>query len=165
MPSPACNKKARIAVPHVGDIVVKIDVTQTRYVVCMRSFSPVHFFFNDAATTEIYTLSLHDALPICTFSYLTVLHELGHAIGLKHPFDGTATLPTSLDTMSYTIMRDRKSTRLNSSHSQISYAVSCLQQKSTHCRAPRRGHCCKNRCNADSLCRMYAILLSCSFFF
>src|SRR2546430_12615139 len=73
------------------------------------------FFFNDTATTEIYTLSLHDALPIsiCPMCFL----------------------PTSIcSTRTVTICwsscaRDRKSTRLNSSHSQISYAVFCLKKK------------------------------------
>src|SRR6266853_5988582 len=77
----------------------------------------IFFFFNDTATTEIYTLSLHDALPIsaqpmrttntCACSiwvpFLAPLDALGNA--------------------------DRKSTRLNSSHSQISYAVFCLKKK------------------------------------
>src|SRR5438270_6578863 len=72
------------------------------------------FFFNDTATTEIYTLSLHDALPICTsFSCLT-----------NSPSRNELMLATTPRT-------DRKSTRLNSSHSQISYAVFCLKKKKT----------------------------------
>src|SRR5256886_13462811 len=72
------------------------------------------FFFNDTATTEIYTLSLHDALPILTVDAAEV--------------DLTATEFKLLRTL---IERegDRKSTRLNSSHSQISYAVFCLKKK------------------------------------
>src|SRR6266567_7325639 len=70
------------------------------------------FFFNDTATTEIYTLSLHDALPI-----LPVV-EVVAADG-----DGDAAPPVDLE------RQDRKSTRLNSSHSQISYAVFCLKKK------------------------------------
>src|SRR5216684_6022150 len=67
------------------------------------------FFFNDTATTEIYTLSLHDALPIST----------------RAPFErnrchGAPQTSTC---------RDRKSTRLNSSHGYISYAVFCLKKK------------------------------------
>src|SRR2546430_10700488 len=77
------------------------------------------FFFNDTATTEIYTLSLHDALPISKCPspstgkwsrrarFLFVLRTLS---SLRSPLD-------------------RKSTRLNSSHSQISYAVFCLKKK------------------------------------
>src|SRR2546430_7383819 len=79
------------------------------------------FFFNDTATTEIYTLSLHDALPISV---------------LIHPCCAmTCTVPV-LPAMSRPVTRalppvpqDRKSTRLNSSHSQISYAVFCLKKK------------------------------------
>src|SRR2546421_6130180 len=72
------------------------------------------FFFNDTATTEIYTLSLHDALPIFE-AEAVVLNR-----GAEH-FE----VPPDLDTHS----RDRKSTRLNSSHDQISYAVFCLKKK------------------------------------
>src|SRR3989475_11628861 len=88
------------------------------------------FFFNDTATTEIYTLSLHDALPIW------------HAGGLGHQPDPTMTLTTTtlggetgglplLESGVIAVVRapDRKSTRLNSSHSQISYAVFCLKKK------------------------------------
>src|SRR2546430_17172388 len=67
------------------------------------------FFFNDTATTEIYTLSLHDALPISR-----------HVRGRDRPSPHHARRPHH---------RDRKSTRLNSSHSQISYAVFCLKKK------------------------------------
>src|SRR5690348_18394871 len=88
------------------------------------------FFFNDTATTEIYTLSLHDALPICRAARveprrprLPRAHQ-GRARrhravrGRRHrePLGG---LP----------LRDRKSTRLNSSHPSISYAVFCLKKK------------------------------------
>src|SRR2546426_5377439 len=81
------------------------------------------FFFNDTATTEIYTLSLHDALPICppTTSIFrspvrsspassekgAIVYRVLHMLGV----------------------RDRKSTRLNSSHLVISYAVFCLKKK------------------------------------
>src|SRR5688572_31817479 len=76
------------------------------------------FFFNDTATTEIYTLSLHDALPISTPNrgnggkdiFLVKVDALGNPQWNK-------------------IIGDRKSTRLNSSHSQISYAVFCLKKK------------------------------------
>src|SRR2546427_8319431 len=82
--------------------------------------SPVafFFFFNDTATTEIYTLSLHDALPI----YIT--H--GHA---DHSF-GISTIRERFPEAR--ALADRKSTRLNSSHSQISYAVFCLKKKTRH---------------------------------
>src|SRR5215510_15959837 len=73
------------------------------------------FFFNDTATTEIYTLSLHDALPISAFGspVLTV------------GFDSKPS-PSLLAALG-----DRKSTRLNSSHVAISYAVFCLKKKKT----------------------------------
>src|SRR5256885_12313001 len=94
------------------------------------------FFFNDTATTEIYTLSLHDALPISTQD------------------TGRSTQPSALSAPSRSYSRrtsrrrrparrrrpmrrgrwgvDRKSTRLNSSHLVISYAVFCLKKKKTH---------------------------------
>src|SRR5690242_20890418 len=79
------------------------------------------FFFNDTAPTEIYTLSLHDALPI---SYLEehVDEELGHDETL---LGDLALLGLDRET----VRGDRKSTRLNSSHMSISYAVFCLKKK------------------------------------
>src|SRR6266699_6424842 len=68
------------------------------------------FFFNDTATTEIYTLSLHDALPIS-----------------KDP--SRPSCPLHRSTPGHLSLRDRKSTRLNSSHVRISYAVFCLKKK------------------------------------
>src|SRR5205809_1462036 len=80
----------------------------------------VLFFFNATATTEIYTLSLHDALPIC---------GVGGTAGddLPQPVrrEGVKTC---------TLVIDRKSTRLNSSHGYISYAVFCLKKKKTKTR-------------------------------
>src|SRR2546430_3458298 len=77
------------------------------------------FFFNDTATTEIYTLSLHDALPI----YRAVCLR-GVCSSPAHPAAGVRTRRV------YALQdQDRKSTRLNSSHSQISYAVFCLKKK------------------------------------
>src|SRR2546427_12934555 len=74
------------------------------------------FFFNDTATTEIYTLSLHDALPI--------LIALAWRFATSRR-DGS----TSIACIDAEASIDRKSTRLNSSHSQISYAVFCLKKK------------------------------------
>src|SRR2546427_10272405 len=79
------------------------------------------FFFNDTATTEIYTLSLHDALPI---SFLMTFDSEPSVIQ-----DYTEDLGTLRDVILRSVPRDRKSTRLNSSHSQISYAVFCLKKK------------------------------------
>src|SRR6266480_7140279 len=72
------------------------------------------FFFNDTATTEIYTLSLHDALPIYRPPRRA---PRGCGRGRR------AVLAAEL------ARRDRKSTRLNSSHMSISYAVFCLKKK------------------------------------
>src|SRR2546429_4236429 len=77
------------------------------------------FFFNDTATTEIYTLSLHDALPIsrhgCAQAAVGGIREDG-----RRPAED------------FVLGRDRKSTRLNSSHGYISYAVFCLKKKIEH---------------------------------
>src|SRR3712207_9237242 len=84
------------------------------------------FFFNDTATTEIYTLSLHDALPI----YLEVgaIRNLDDEAGVLWRRFGITEQST------YVLVnragQDRKSTRLNSSHANISYAVFCLKKKS-----------------------------------
>src|SRR2546422_7152160 len=77
------------------------------------------FFFNDTATTEIYTLSLHDALPILRSASRLIL-TLAVALAL-----GACSDPQRSPT------EDRKSTRLNSSHGYISYAVFCLKKKKT----------------------------------
>src|SRR2546430_6296454 len=85
----------------------------------IRPFGVAHhrsltiFFFNDTATTEIYTLSLHDALPIY--------------FGVSKTCNNDNTVTWSLNFVLKQL--DRKSTRLNSSHSQISYAVFCLKKK------------------------------------
>src|SRR2546429_5043938 len=91
----------------------------------MALLSNVFFFFNDTATTEIYTLSLHDALPISS-----VLWALDPRHGVEFLFAGGATGKQELDAVPG-IQRhlDRKSTRLNSSHGYISYAVFCLKKK------------------------------------
>src|SRR5258708_8294542 len=73
------------------------------------------FFFNDTATTEIYTLSLHDALPISSRS---------RTFRPRAP-------PAPAGGYEDRRRRDRKSTRLNSSHQIISYAVFCLKKKKT----------------------------------
>src|SRR2546422_5954774 len=76
------------------------------------------FFFNDTATTEIYTLSLHDALPI----YLKFSGRSASRGQKVHKFDFACSDVRE-------IKKDRKSTRLNSSHGYISYAVFCLKKK------------------------------------
>src|SRR5438067_7983944 len=83
----------------------------------------IFFFFNDPATTEIYTLSLHDALPISIDDAAERLFYVGK-IGNRAADDDV------LDPRQGThLIRDRKSTRLNSSHVSISYAVFCLKKK------------------------------------
>src|SRR2546422_8457541 len=98
------------------------------------------FFFNDTATTEIYTLSLHDALPICLWRFLRARSRHGGSArgGTSERDDvraspRTASAPTRSASRSST--SDRKSTRLNSSHGYISYAVFCLKKKTIDHRA------------------------------
>src|SRR5256886_4433552 len=82
----------------------------------------IFFFFNDTATTEIYTLSLHDALPIL-FSDFRLFRLIMDEVEKTLAY-------VDLDlARGYAELVDRKSTRLNSSHSQISYAVFCLKKK------------------------------------
>src|SRR5256885_15387908 len=81
------------------------------------------FFFNDTATTEIYTLSLHDALPIWISSSEREMVE-GSSIMVVSSSRKIWRLSWSTSSS-----RDRKSTRLNSSHLVISYAVFCLKKK------------------------------------
>src|SRR3712207_8027960 len=91
----------------------------------------VFFFFNDTATTEIYTLSLHDALPISVFQpLLKDFRHLPKAYCYRCPFHSSKNgccleCARSVED----IILDRKSTRLNSSHANISYAVFCLKKK------------------------------------
>src|SRR3712207_8811316 len=86
------------------------------------------FFFNDTATTEIYTLSLHDALPI----FKVNLSELPELVGDVLARVGDGAVGADDDLVGLVLVRalvDRKSTRLNSSHANISYAVFCLKKK------------------------------------
>src|SRR2546422_8421638 len=100
------------------------------YWIVLCSGLVVFFFFNDTATTEIYTLSLHDALPICIERAICI------------PFTNTG--PDRGDQRSNFLVGkhliqtrlDRKSTRLNSSHGYISYAVFCLKKKTKQSREP-----------------------------
>src|SRR3712207_9197627 len=85
------------------------------------------FFFNDTATTEIYTLSLHDALPISRGG--APVPRPGRAAG--RPEGVHAARHGDQDLRRGGAQGDRKSTRLNSSHANISYAVFCLKKKKT----------------------------------
>src|SRR5262245_66604975 len=80
----------------------------------LSASSTLSFFFNDTATTEIYTLSLHDALPISIKRLASSPSRSRVPSRLRRPAP---------------LARDRKSTRLNSSHLGISYAVFCLKKK------------------------------------
>src|SRR2546430_10843110 len=80
----------------------------------------IFFFFNDTATTEIYTLSLHDALPISVG---------GGTAPARSGSICTSRKRQTAASIFWIRLVDRKSTRLNSSHSQISYAVFCLKKK------------------------------------
>src|SRR2546430_7822489 len=99
------------------------------------------FFFNDTATTEIYTLSLHDALPI---SGICTKGDCGGERWVAFKTGFACLHKTSYAWICIKIFfypcysQDRKSTRLNSSHSQISYAVFCLKKKQTTPRCPLR---------------------------
>src|SRR3712207_8165476 len=100
-------------------------------------------FVNDAATTEIYTLSLHDALPICGCGWRgrspdeNVSPHRPQAVPFECRPQGPRRLIGSQPTGHSPSVRlqgppqDRKSTRLNSSHANISYAVFCLKKKNT----------------------------------
>src|SRR3712207_9008533 len=97
------------------------------------------FFFNDTATTEIYTLSLHDALPISGRRWLMQHPPIpGLSLGpvaASQLAESTRQLLRGLGPIRRTLCQavedepDRKSTRLNSSHANISYAVFCLKKK------------------------------------
>src|SRR2546430_11371335 len=93
-------------------------ILSIRITPCLLLTFSFFFFFNDTATTEIYTLSLHDALPIWQ------KHRPKHAAGLRNHVGQFL--------IGLGARADRKSTRLNSSHSQISYAVFCLKKKKTN---------------------------------
>src|SRR3712207_7471843 len=102
------------------------------------------FFFNDTATTEIYTLSLHDALPISDLAVQAEVRRLAEEFMERHDrldvlvnnaglvqSTRTETRDGIETTLAVNHLADRKSTRLNSSHANISYAVFCLKKKKT----------------------------------
>src|SRR5271166_1629949 len=106
----------------------------------------VVFFFNDTATTEIYTLSLHDALPI----FLRLAAESSRSRQQARP---RGRLQRS----------DRKSTRLNSSHVAISYAVFCLKKKNTRWRGLGAKKSAQQQNDAKTI--HHYLVISCFFFF
>src|SRR5438034_11659522 len=89
------------------------------------------FFFNRTATTEIYTLSLHDALPIFFVEQWLRLPRVCHS-QLLPPL-----LPRGEARRHESPLEDRKSTRLNSSHTVTSYAVFCLKKKNSRFRSSK----------------------------
>src|SRR5690349_25174737 len=91
-----------------------VDVSALRALRAQRFVDRISFFFDDTAPTEIYTLSLHDALPISGVRRA----RRAHSFACRFLVQGIGLLP-----------QDRKSTRLNSSHVEISYAVFCLKKK------------------------------------
>src|SRR6266581_2050718 len=106
---------------------------------CARFRRPLHcFFFNDTATTEIYTLSLHDALPI------RVIARPRSRRPAEVPQPGAARRPA-----------ERKSTRLNSSHPSSSYAVFCLTKKRSTAGASVRSTAC------STLTSLFICLMTC----
>src|SRR5689334_24525395 len=97
------------------------------------------FFFNDTATTEIYTLSLHDALPISSRATCAWAAATTRSTDIRERSRGSSRVKQETTGSSAAPVRkrsaagqDRKSTRLNSSHSSISYAVFCLKKKKKH---------------------------------
>src|SRR5438309_9797174 len=90
-------------------------------------FSFFFFFFNDTATTEIYTLSLHDALPIWARCWIAIRKTDRAKLGRRDRHGRVAQKAAAI--LFGFSRQDRKSTRLNSSHSSISYAVFCLKKK------------------------------------
>src|SRR3712207_7450783 len=88
----------------------------------------IFFFFNDTATTEIYTLSLHDALPILGGAPFRVLRARGGAFRGERPGCRLRGVPVGARRRARPRLRSEEQ-RLNSSHANISYAVFCLKKK------------------------------------
>src|SRR3712207_3318707 len=125
------------------------ELQSRQYLVCRLLLEKKNhtsfFFFNDTATTEIYTLSLHDALPIWVDQVFPAYRGVGRWMQIlphrtsprrherlgsrKLPWTSTQSLLSSPAYRSRPTWEDRKSTRLNSSHANISYAVFCLKKK------------------------------------
>src|SRR3712207_8437207 len=94
------------------------------------------FVFNDTATTEIYTLSLHDALPICVkVAVIGAAGRMGREVcRAALETDGVELAGGAVEPGAPELgAEDRKSTRLNSSHANISYAVFCLKKTKINC--------------------------------
>src|SRR2546426_3970411 len=107
---------------------------------CLECF--IFFFFNDTATTEIYTLSLHDALPIFGGGPTDDKPTMT-LVPPSDPDHASSFLNIRVADIGAVYERDRKSTRLNSSHLVISYAVFCLKKKTQSIKEPPEAklHC------------------------
>src|SRR3712207_7232611 len=111
----------------------------------IQHYLTLFFFFNDTATTEIYTLSLHDALPISLDVPRRVERHGDRRTGRhllqlgQQDVEVVALLRRAAEVVAGA---DRKSTRLNSSHANISYAVFCLKKKKT-----KKSHIVITLCN------------------
>src|SRR2546421_919774 len=129
---------------HAGHSLVLDDLSRYSWARLLSLF--LFFFFNDTATTEIYTLSLHDALPIFGAGSAKFDQTLLRADLFQNPRGVSSCVGVAVSQkLDHFILRnrahrlqprnhrlDRKSTRLNSSHDQISYAVFCLKKKKQH---------------------------------
>src|SRR5438128_5727889 len=111
------------------------------FICCVTSLLCLYFFFIDPASTEIYTLSLHDALPI----FIHVGHVFEHGRMDLRPRRARLLVlenagPPTNHLEDEESSSDRKSTRLNSSHGSISYAVFCLKKKKKKKRRAKQRH-------------------------
>src|SRR3712207_7704378 len=107
---------------------------------CDSGEAALFFFFNDTATTEIYTLSLHDALPIFHDLGQGGFEVRGHGRAFAVPVRRGHGPAAVAEQETLAVGLDRKSTRLNSSHANISYAVFCLKKKKHTCHEPSNRH-------------------------
>src|SRR2546427_512717 len=115
---------------RAGRIVSRRGRGSRKSAVSRRVVARIGFFFNDTATTEIYALALHDALPISIF----ILKMRWRFCSRRRWASARSRSMSPLASVQARgrlsrCLPDRKSTRLNSSHSQISYAVFCLKKK------------------------------------
>src|SRR5437773_3963883 len=117
------------------------------YILIVHRMRVLFFFFSATATTEIYTLSLHDALPILL-------------IYVVSGFSGSADISNNqiynVTSNAWITGTDRKSTRLNSSHITISYAVFCLKKKNH--KSPQITYL-RSQHHIPTICDLHAILL------
>src|SRR5947209_13407207 len=103
----------------------------------------VFFLLSGRPSNEIYTLSLHDALPIspaATPAVCRVVIPVAASAAIRAAATPAAAFPVRGDTPAGFRSRDRKSTRLNSSHANISYAVFCLKKKKQQTYNPKNTH-------------------------